>query len=104
MANIKERREVLSLIEPFISHEDNEKMFAIPLEDEIEKIVKDLPNDKSPSIDGVTSDILKFWSEVKPTCIAMVLAYWNDNILTSRATTGVIKLIPKNKDIILLLN
>lgn len=75
---------MLSLIKPFISHKDNEKMSATPIEDEIEKIVRDLPNDKSPGIDRVTSKILKkFWSEMKSAYITMVLAYWNDGILTS---------------------
>lgn len=77
----------------------------LPYEDEIEWVFQDLPKGQSPRIDGVTMDILqRFWLVMKPACVALVHAYWNDGKLTTRASVGVIKLIPKNMHILLLLN
>lgn len=105
-ANHNGRCSVLELVQRTITNEDNKTMLELPTKDEIERMVKDrLPKGKSPRIDGVTTEVLqKFWPVMKPTCIALIHAYWIDGMLASRASAGVIKLIPKNLDIILLLN
>lgn len=96
---------MLELVKKTITEEENEVMLVLPTEDEIERMVKDLPKDKLPGIDGVTMEVLhRFWHVMKPTCIALVHAFWVDGKLTSRAFARVIKLIPKNMEILLLLN
>lgn len=103
--NYLDRQNVLKLIQKTITEEYNESMLELPSEDEIKRMVRDLPKEKSPGIDGVTAEVLQqFWPVMKPVCIALVHAYWIDGRLTSKASAGVIKLIPKNMEILLLLN
>lgn len=101
----QERKEVLRLITTKISHADNLVMIEPPTDREIERIVQDLKKEKSPGIDGVTAEMLqKFWPCMRTACFELVRAFWHDVVLTTRVLAGIIKLIPKNQQIIFLLN
>lgn len=103
--NHRGRRNILELIQCSITEEENEAMLLLPSKDEIEWVVQDLPKGKSSGIDGVTMEILQqFWPMMKPTCVVLVHVYWNDGKFATQASVGVIKLIPKNMEILLLLN
>lgn len=66
--------------------EENEAILNLPFEDEIEKMVKDLPKGKSPRIYVMTSEVLHcFWPVMRPACIALVQTHWIDDKLISRA-------------------
>lgn len=41
---------------------------------------------------------------MKNVCVKLIHAYWKDGKLTIRAVVGVIKLIPKNSEVLLLIN
>lgn len=41
---------------------------------------------------------------MKSVCVALIQTFWTDGALTSRAVVGMIKLIPKNHEVLLLLN
>lgn len=67
--------------------------------EEIERLEAELPNDKSPGIDGDTIEILqKGWEYMKPACIQMIQAFWIEGRFTTRASAGAIKIIHKNQD------
>lgn len=102
---VAEREVVLWLTTKNILEEDYLTMMEVPSDNEIDKIVANLPWEKSPGIDGVIAEILqKFWPVMRPTCIAMIRAFWADRTLTTRAAIGVLKLVPKSEEVILLLN
>lgn len=45
------------MVNKCLSREDNEKLLAIPDEDEIDKVVRNFQNEKSSGIDGVTNEM-----------------------------------------------
>lgn len=57
--NTKERLRALSLIDKMVKVEDNRIMIELPIEVEIETMVRNLLEDKSPNIDSVTTEILQ---------------------------------------------
>lgn len=80
-------------------------MMEDPTKEEVERLVMSLPKDKSSGIDGVTIEmLLHFWPIMKPVCTKLIKAFWRDGTLTTKVVAGVIKLIPKNHEIVLLLN
>lgn len=102
--NHEVKHSVLAVIQRSITNEGNESMLELPTNNEIEQMVKDLPKGKSLGTDGVIAEVLqKFWPIMKPACVALVHAYWNNWKLTSRVAVGIIKLIPKNLEVLLLL-
>lgn len=95
---------MLDLIHKTVTKEENKAMLELSVDDEIEWVVKDQPKEKSSGIDGVIAKVLQwFWLSMKPTCVALVHVFWMDGKLTSSVSIGVIKLIPKNMEIFLLL-
>lgn len=103
--HVGEKEQALSLITKKITDEENRTMIEEPMDDEIEKLVMALPTEKSPRIDGVTTKVLtKFWPVMKEACTTMIKVLWRDGTLTLKASTGVIKLIPKNHAVLLLFN
>lgn len=99
------QEEALALITEKVSPEENKNIASLPSKAEIEKMVFDLPHNKVPGIDGVTAEMLpKGWDYMKAACIVMIQAYWRDGRLTTRASAGVIKLIPKNQETLELMN
>ncbi|KAL3689374.1 hypothetical protein R1sor_015683 [Riccia sorocarpa] len=99
------RRAILQLIDKKFSSEQNEKIREIPSTELIEDIVKALPAEKSPGIDGVISEILILgWHFMKDDCCRMVRRVWHTRKLLQRDNRGVIKLLPKNDEIFWLQN
>ncbi|CAM6129539.1 unnamed protein product [Calypogeia fissa] len=98
-ANNEERQEVLALIHTQVTLEENILLEAEPTEEEITAVVHNFPKEKSPSLDGITAEVLiACWQWMKQDCIDMIHAFWKDGLLTSQASTSVIKLIPKGGD------
>lgn len=86
--HVEEHQAILDLITNRIFGEDNLSMMEEPTEKEVEKLVKSLPKDKSPGIDGVMIEmLLKFWDIMKSVCVALVQAFWRDGTMTTRAAT-----------------
>lgn len=55
----EERNRALDLIQNKISAEENDTMIEQPEEEEIERLVKGLPWEKSPRVDVVTMEIMQ---------------------------------------------
>ena len=75
--------------------------------DELTKAVKDMARNKSPGIDGLTTEFyIVFWSKIKCLLLkAINYAFTNSGSLHESALRGIISLIPKrNKDIRILTN
>lgn len=91
-------QDALNLIHNTVSAEVNENLCAVLTDDEIDRIIGELPREKSLGLDGVMAEILQHgWSYMKGGYTEMIRAFWKDSKLTSKTTTGVIKLIPKNQ-------
>lgn len=64
--------------------------------DEIDAIVKQLPNDKSPGPDGFTNEFIKkCWSTVKHDFYNLCWAFFENNLCLQSINTSFITLIPK---------
>ncbi|KAL2641996.1 hypothetical protein R1flu_009583 [Riccia fluitans] len=69
--------EVLTLIDQFVSEEDNFCLEEVPGAEELKTMIKDLPLDKSPGEDGLPVEILlELWKEVSPFCLEFVQEAW----------------------------
>ncbi|KAL3688213.1 hypothetical protein R1sor_014522 [Riccia sorocarpa] len=91
------RARVLSYVKPRVTERQNHELVEAPSMEELEDIVKRLPEDKAPGLDGATVEVLtKCWSFMRADCLAMLLSYWQDGVLTICDAKGVIKLLPKN--------
>lgn len=103
--NDEERQEILQLLPRKLSSVAAADMDRIPDLAEVESVVKGLPSDKAPGLDGLTSEVLKAcWSWVSVTCLELVQAFWKDGVLTISAVRGVLCLIPKGGDLDFLRN
>lgn len=92
-------RDTLRLIDKTLDEEDCRSVLTPPTEEEIDRMVLDLPNEKSPGLDGVTNEILKrCWTFMRPAYLNMFQAFWTDGKMTTTALAGVIKLIPKGQN------
>lgn len=92
-----ELESILRLISKHISNIDNETMIKPPREEEVDRVVANLPKEKSPNIDGVTLEVFQqLWPLMRPACMALVQSFWIDGKLISQIAIGVIKLVPKN--------
>ncbi|KAL3684103.1 hypothetical protein R1sor_002125 [Riccia sorocarpa] len=101
----EQRREILHLMNKRFTAEQNATIREVPDDALIEDTVKNLPRDKSPGIDGVVAEILRLgWQFMKQDCIKMVTRVWQSKKLLARDNRGVIKLIPKTKDLFWLRN
>lgn len=84
---------------------NNQLLGSVPSDDEIKLVVHSFPQEKAPGMDGVTIKmLLKVWEYKKPLCCSMVKAIWLDGKVTTRASVGVIKVIPKNQNTLELIN
>lgn len=71
IAKVEEHKRVMQLIPVTITEEDNRDIVSMLEEEEIEKLIQNLLKDKSPSIDGVTAEVLQiFWPLTNQVCIA----------------------------------
>ncbi|KAL3701794.1 hypothetical protein R1sor_019816 [Riccia sorocarpa] len=85
------RADALQLIDKTLSQDQNRQLGEIPSEELIEDIVKSLPKDKSPGIDGVTAELLVAgWSFMRTDCFAMVWRVWASRKLLHRDNRGII--------------
>ncbi|KAL3689266.1 hypothetical protein R1sor_015575 [Riccia sorocarpa] len=95
----QKRQEVLQRMDKRLSTEQNERLREIPSEELIEEIVRSLPAEKVPGIDGVVIEILTIgWQYMKVECFEMIRKVWTAKKLLNRDNRGLIKLIPKNED------
>lgn len=93
------RAKVLRLITKKFSMADNRKLKALPIGEEIKRIVLGFPNEKSPDGDDVTYDFLQdCWSFVGDCCKEMVLSFWRDAKLSPNTKNGIVKMTPKRMD------
>jgi hypothetical protein len=69
----------------------------VPFSDEeIDDIIKDLPNDKSPGPDGFNNECFKnCWSIIGPDVKDMIRAFYEGNINLESINSSYITLIPK---------
>ncbi|KAL3691828.1 hypothetical protein R1sor_005479 [Riccia sorocarpa] len=99
------REEKMQLIDKKLTAEQNRVIAAALTDELIEEVVRSLPSDKAPGIDGVTAEVLVAgWSFMRSDCLAMVKRVWSTGNLLQKDNRGVIKLIPKNSDKYLLKN
>ena len=81
--------------DPQIFH-DLEQPFT---QEEIDEVVKNLPNDKSPGPDGFNNEFLKAcWGIIKEDIIELILAFHAGTINLESINTSYITLVPK-KDV-----
>lgn len=67
------RREIIGYVTTCITEDQQVELEKYPIEEEVRKIVKALPCEKAPGLDGMTSEVLSAcWSFVKD-CMAMLL-------------------------------
>ena len=65
---------------------------------------KHLKNNKSPGVDGITSEFYKLFSEVAPFLFEVFLESIKNNVLPPTMSQGLITLIPTNKEVLLIDN
>ncbi|KAL3675966.1 hypothetical protein R1sor_025914 [Riccia sorocarpa] len=95
---LEKRRMVVGRIEKRLTVEQNTTLEAIPSVELINRIVKEMPKEKSPGIDGVMVEILRIgWEFMEEDCVQMVRSFWDKKKLIGKDGRGVIKLIPKNE-------
>ncbi|KAL3688942.1 hypothetical protein R1sor_015251 [Riccia sorocarpa] len=93
------RERTLSRIKCNISREQNGKLAAEPLEEEIGKTIKAFKLEKSPGVDGMTTEVLReLWMDSKGDVLDFVHQFWLTGKLCWKQQTCVIKLIPKEGD------
>ncbi|KAL3680548.1 hypothetical protein R1sor_023504 [Riccia sorocarpa] len=100
---LAERREMLQLIDKRLTHQQNRAFRELPSTELIEEVIRSLPTEKAPGLDGVTAEVLvECWEFLHADCYAMVQSVWIKGRLLTKDNKGVIKLIPKGGDRLLL--
>ncbi|KAL3690009.1 hypothetical protein R1sor_016318 [Riccia sorocarpa] len=96
--HLTKREEILSLVDRGLTEEQNRRLETEPDDELITEIVRELPQEKSPGLDGVTAEILVLgWDFMRQDCFWMVREVWRRKSLWGKDRKGVIKLIPKNE-------
>ncbi|KAL3676158.1 hypothetical protein R1sor_026106 [Riccia sorocarpa] len=73
---VNSRERVLSYVKSAVTAQQNQELEVTPTMEELEGIVKRLPEEKAPGLDGATVEVLtKCWSFMKEDCLAMLLSY-----------------------------
>ncbi|KAL3678136.1 hypothetical protein R1sor_021092 [Riccia sorocarpa] len=97
--NIAARDNLLAYVNTTVSPQQNDELIGEPSMEELEEVVKRLPSEKAPGLDGATAEILvRCWAFMKDDCLAMLVSYWQDGVLAMCDSRGVIKLLPKNQE------
>ncbi|KAL3690929.1 hypothetical protein R1sor_004580 [Riccia sorocarpa] len=97
------RQDLLSLTDKRLTTSQNRSLRTRPTEEFIKEVVFSLPSDKAPGIDGVTFEVLvECWSFLQADCYEMVAWFWDKRGLKGQDKKGVIRLIPKEGDRLLL--
>ncbi|KAL3683842.1 hypothetical protein R1sor_001864 [Riccia sorocarpa] len=77
--NQKARERILSFISTEVTSNQNHKLVTVPTMEELEEIVKRLPEEKALGLDGATTEILrKCLSFMKGDCLKMLESFWAD--------------------------
>ncbi|KAL3675173.1 hypothetical protein R1sor_025121 [Riccia sorocarpa] len=80
------RRVAFATLSKRIHPDQDRRVSEVPTEEEVERIAKLLKNDRSPGLDGLTTETLMCcWSFVRHDCLAMVLHFWDTG--TSRKSS-----------------
>ncbi|KAL3702372.1 hypothetical protein R1sor_020394 [Riccia sorocarpa] len=92
--------EVLNLMDSKVTHEQNRQLSTLPEVEEIKDIVQELKMEKAPGLDGMTAEALRGLDEdAEKDLLQMMLTFWEDPRLSWKQQQGVIKLIPKERDL-----
>ncbi|KAL3696875.1 hypothetical protein R1sor_010951 [Riccia sorocarpa] len=95
---LQAREEALRHLTKSVTQHQDRQINIKPPEDEIDKVAKLMKNDKSPGLDGFTTEMLMTcWPFIRGDCIAMIHHFWDQGELLRDTRTAVIKLIPKNE-------
>ncbi|KAL3684087.1 hypothetical protein R1sor_002109 [Riccia sorocarpa] len=80
--NIAARDNLLAYVNTTVSPQQNDELIGEPSMEELEEVVKRLPSEKAPGLDGATAEILvRCWAFMKDDCLAMLVNYWQDGVL-----------------------
>lgn len=81
----------------FIQRHDNLELLDAPFsQEEIDNIIKTLPNDKSPGPDGFSNEFLKkSWSVIKQDFYDLCNAFYNNSVCLRSINSSYITLFPK---------
>jgi exonuclease III len=92
----EEWKNLFKMESPKVAEEEWESLISPITEEEIHKIVKNSPQDKSPGNDGFTNEYYKYyWNELKPHLIAAYNEALTSGELCISQKRGVISLLPK---------
>lgn len=68
---------MLKLIKAKVSSMDNDRIKAIPLDEEIKECIFAFKKEKAPGEDGLTAEVLQIcWPFAKKLCCDAVRAFW----------------------------
>ncbi|KAL3698101.1 hypothetical protein R1sor_012177 [Riccia sorocarpa] len=88
----------LSHLTKSVTQQQDRQINTKPPEEEIDKVANLMKNDKSPGLDGFTTEmLLACWPFIRGDCIAMIHHFWDQGELLRDTRTAVIKLIPKTE-------
>ncbi|KAL3697981.1 hypothetical protein R1sor_012057 [Riccia sorocarpa] len=96
---------VLHRINKKVSREQNQELIRTPTDAEIQELIESLPKGKSPDLDGMTVEaLLELGENAEQDVKDFIWEFWKDRRLTWKQQSGVIKLILKEGDRLLLKN
>ncbi|KAL3695431.1 hypothetical protein R1sor_009507 [Riccia sorocarpa] len=96
---------VLSGIQKKASREQNQELIRIPTDTEIQELIESLPKGKAPGLDGMTPEALRELGDTAEHDVKdFIWEFWILKGLTWKQQSGVIKLIPKEGDRLVLKN
>lgn len=93
------RRELLRYMTTTISQAQWKEIERLPTDEELRAILKRMPMEKSPGLDGMQVEVLSVcWSFIDTDCMNMIKHYWSTGTMTHNFTIGVMKVVPKKID------
>ena len=89
-------RAILQYVDKVISPANADRMESLFTMEEITYALRQLQNDKTPGIDGLTKEfMLQFWDQLKGWVLDIVNQAWISQSLPHDISQGIIKLLPK---------
>ncbi|KAL2609309.1 hypothetical protein R1flu_027882 [Riccia fluitans] len=83
LAEAREQTRALSFVDQCVTEEDNRSLVKIPEADEIQEVIKSLPQGKVPGEDGLPVEVLReLWEEMSVGCLAFVQEAWKTKRFT----------------------
>lgn len=99
-SNIQRRAICLMSVPTVVTTEMNAILTEDISEREVEKAVRDLPNDKTPEIDTIPNELLKvLWGTIGEDMTAALHDMLNRGLLHPTLNEGLTSLIPKNENL-----